>query len=331
VRHVDTNYSVPDVAALSQLILDWKDVKFFQAALSNQNYLEDATGPDGAYVLVPSLATHDWSQVRAFVRRLWKDPRASVTIAKTHIVVENDTGVAGAAGQISEILQGLGYIVDAPVTGSPRATSALLDETGQHAAETLAPLLEADLEMSSLVIEDDSAGQIDGVLKLAIGSDNLAATKLVVNSDAGAPTSAVGIQKFGVWAPEDVGSSDVGPATPAPDRRATTSPTRSAGTGSPTPSGTPAAETGTPTVSPTRAGSALTPSPTNQTPMVTPTAGRSSTPLASPVGAPSPAPGSTSTTSPTKNGPTTTATRATGQSAPTNAAATPTAAPIGQG
>jgi LCP family protein required for cell wall assembly len=332
-RHVDTNYAVPDIAALSQLILDWKDVRFFQAALSSQNYLEDATGPDGAYALVPSSTAHDWAQARAFVRRLWKDPRAGTAISQTHVVVENDTGVAGAAGQVSETLQSLGYVVDAPVTGTPRATSALVDGTGQHVAETLAPLLEADLGLTNLTVEENTASQIDGVLKLALGSDDLQVTKLAVNADADAPSSAVGIQKFGVWAPENVGTDDVGTATPAADRRATTSPTRTAGSGSATPSGTTTAEVGTPVVGATRVGSGLTAVSTGQLPIGTPAAVRPSTTPVSLTGTSGPAPGSASGASPTKAGATGTATKVAVPSAPTSvpATSTPAAVPVGQG
>src|SRR5262249_22482781 len=61
--HVDTNYAVPDVAKLSALALNWQDVKIYQAALTTQNYLEEATGPEGAYVLVPSAPDHSWAQI----------------------------------------------------------------------------------------------------------------------------------------------------------------------------------------------------------------------------------------------------------------------------
>jgi hypothetical protein len=78
-RHVDTNYSIPDVAQLSQLLLDWKDVTFYQTALSIDNYLEPGTGPEGTYILVPNRPDHSWGQIRAFVRRLWNDPASAAT------------------------------------------------------------------------------------------------------------------------------------------------------------------------------------------------------------------------------------------------------------
>jgi LCP family protein required for cell wall assembly len=325
-RHVDTNYAVPDVAALSQLILDWKDVQFFQAALSNQNYLEDATGPDGAYTVVPSSTSHDWAQVRAFVRLLWKDPRAGSTISQSHIVVENDTGVAGAAGQISDLLQSVGYVVDAPVSGTPRTTSVLLDGTGQHAAEVIAPLIKADLGLSSLEVEEDTSGKNDGVLKLSIGADDLAATKLPIPTDPSAPSSAVGIQKFGVWAPDVGAADDNAAATPVGDRKSTTSPTRVAGSGSATPSGTASVVVGTPIPGPTRPGGALTQTPSAESPTSTRTSATtpmSETPTPAALGG---SPQSTKTA----------ATATTGRVSPTVAptkVATPTATvvPIGQG
>src|SRR6185437_3881374 len=59
-QHLDTNYAVPAVTQLSQLALDWKDVHFYQTALTIGNYLEEGTGPDGAYLLVPSSPDHSW-------------------------------------------------------------------------------------------------------------------------------------------------------------------------------------------------------------------------------------------------------------------------------
>jgi LCP family protein required for cell wall assembly len=73
-KHVDTNYTIPDVASLSQLVVGWQDVRFFQTALTTANYLEDATGPYGAYIAVPNSPDHSWAQIQAFTRRLWNDP-----------------------------------------------------------------------------------------------------------------------------------------------------------------------------------------------------------------------------------------------------------------
>src|SRR5262249_8151556 len=47
-HHVDTDYGVPALTQLSTMLLDWKDVRIYQTALSTDNYLAEGTGPDGA-------------------------------------------------------------------------------------------------------------------------------------------------------------------------------------------------------------------------------------------------------------------------------------------
>src|SRR5579884_3310160 len=94
-QHVDTNYAIPAVTKLSALLADWQNVQFYQTALTTDNYLEVATGPDNAYLLVPSAPEHSWAQIRAFVRRLWNDPAAGVAMASTTVIVRNNSGSSG--------------------------------------------------------------------------------------------------------------------------------------------------------------------------------------------------------------------------------------------
>jgi anionic cell wall polymer biosynthesis LytR-Cps2A-Psr (LCP) family protein len=76
-RHVDTNYTVPSALQIAQLAVGWGDVRFYQAALTNENYLADSAGPEGTYILVPDSPEGSWAQVRAFARRLWQVARPS--------------------------------------------------------------------------------------------------------------------------------------------------------------------------------------------------------------------------------------------------------------
>ena len=246
--HIDTNFSVPDVAGLSKLALDWKDVHIYQTALTTSNYLEDATGPDGTYATVPRSSTHTWSQIAALMQKIWADPASGVAISQTHLVVENDTGVAGAAARETAILTSLGYLVDSPVSGSVRSASRLLDPSGHQLALPLVPSLRKDLGLRSLEVADDTVDPTAS-FTLQLGSDDLAAIPSVVPTDRSSPTSAVGIEKFGVWAPDSGSAVDPPTAvsnptapladsthrTPTPARGAiaTTTPD---GSGHPTPS-----------------------------------------------------------------------------------------------
>jgi len=196
-QHLDTNYSIPNVAQLSQLILGWKDVKIYQTALTTANYLEDATGPDGAYVAVPGAPDHSWAQIRAFARHLWTDPAAGVAMASTTIIVENDTGVAGVAGRVSDALIKLGYQVGEPTTGERREHSQLDDQTGGKAGP-LAQRLEADLGIDGLDVVDPPPDGSNDKVVVHLGTD-LANIRLTATADRSAPYSTVGVIKFGVW------------------------------------------------------------------------------------------------------------------------------------
>jgi LCP family protein required for cell wall assembly len=216
-RHVDTNYAIPDLPALSQLILDWKDLTFYQTALSTDNYLEDGTGPDGTYVVVPSSADHSWAEIRAFVRRLWADPAVGVAMANTTIVVENATGTPGVASHVSETLRKLGYQVGDPVSGSLQPRTGVLDHTNGK-SDRLIRQLSADLKLGNLAVNRDTADSGD-YLVLELGVDE-ASFAMSVSPDRFAPFSLFGVLRFGVWS-SDVASPLAAIAAPAEPRHPT--------------------------------------------------------------------------------------------------------------
>jgi LCP family protein required for cell wall assembly len=199
-QHLDTNYTIPDLAHLSQLILGWKNVKIYDTALTTSNYLEDGTGPDGTYVAVPNSPEHSWAQIRAFARHLWANPAAGEAMGTTTIVVENDTNVNGLAGRVSAALAAMGYQVGTPISGPLNAQTRVVDETGGSAAQPLIHQVEADLGLPSLPVNppptagDPASPQI--VLQLGQDEADLAPT---VPSDPQAPFSTDGIIKFGIW------------------------------------------------------------------------------------------------------------------------------------
>ena len=184
-KHVDTNYSLPSVVQLGQLLLGWKDVRFYQTALTNQNYLADSTGPEGTYILVPDSADHSWAQVRAFAQRLWQDPQLGTAMANTEVVVENDAGVAGLAGQVSTQLDKLGYRVGTPITGTVTASSRLVDQAG-GAGTTLARGLEADLSIKLGQLQPAESSDPARVT-LKIGKDYASSVAQSESSEAAPP------------------------------------------------------------------------------------------------------------------------------------------------
>ncbi|MHB1133846.1 MAG: LCP family protein [Chloroflexota bacterium] len=314
-KHIDTDYALPDAPQFAKLALDWKDMRIYQTALTLGNYLNETTGPQGAYIVVPDAPGQSWAQVRAFAQRFWQDPAAGVAMANLKITVENASGKTGLASSVSESLRQMGYRVNEPVTGdSTLGVSRLVDRAGGQ-AKALGPQLERDLKQS-LQVSSNQAALGDALLQL--GSDAVALADLRVAADAGAPTSSAGVVGSGGWAP-------VQPAVATPTRR-DPAPTSTAVKTTPT-AGTPlATTTGTPgTPVPTRAAT-LSPSPTRTPNMATAVASTATRPAAvTPTqAAPTPTaatkPGATAT--PTTAAPTATKPATT----PTKAAPTPTPA-----
>lgn len=166
-QHVDTNYSIPSIPQIGQLALGWKDVRFYQAALTNDNYLVDSVSPEGSYILVPDASDQSWEQIQAFANRLWKDPELGEAMANTLIVVENDAGVNGLAGQVSAELTKLGYRVGTPISGEISPSSTLVDMTGADSGGVIERGIEADLGIQLERIEGErDAGLARVVLKL---------------------------------------------------------------------------------------------------------------------------------------------------------------------
>jgi LCP family protein required for cell wall assembly len=262
--HIDTNYSVPDAAGLSQLALVWKDVHIYQTALTTLNYLEDATGPDETYTIVPRSATHSWAQIGGLVQKIWDDPVAGVTMTQVHIVVENDTGVAGTATRASTILTDLGYQVDPPVSGTVRTASRLLDPSGNQLAAVLLPGLKKDLSLHGLTAVDDTVDP-SAPLVLQLGSDDLASIPSQVAAGRTFPASVIGIERFGVWSsdiaapPSDPPVIPTATLAPVDTKRRTPTPVRNAvatatpGDGPARPSPSPARPAGGPARTPTPA------------------------------------------------------------------------------
>jgi LCP family protein required for cell wall assembly len=226
-QHVDTNYAIPSYPQLAQLVLGWKDVKIYQTALSNANYLQDGTGPDGTYVLVPTTPDRSWSQVRAFTRRLWDDPELGVQLAATRVVVVNASGQPSLGSRVVASLTKLGYVV-APASTAPRqARSRLVDGSGGASPRVVQQLLK-DLGQPGL--ETTTGPPADSPeVTLVLGED---ATDLAISAtaDPAAPVSAI--------AP----SADTGTAT-----RPTPPPPTPTAIATPTP---PAVPTATPTSPP---------------------------------------------------------------------------------
>ena len=197
--HVDTNYPLPSVAQLGQFVTDWNNVRFYQTALTNQNYLAEANGPVGTYILVPDQSNYSWEQIRAFARQLWQDPALGVAMANTEIIVENDTGVPGAGGRLGTALAKLGYRIGTPTTGTARTGSRVVDGTGGD-GQAIVRQLQADLKVQLLEAQSEGPAAT-GKITIQLGSDDVSLAGLSVPADPAAPSSAVGVVQAGGWSP----------------------------------------------------------------------------------------------------------------------------------
>ncbi len=270
--HVDTNYSLPSVTQFAQLAMDWRNVRFYQAALTNANYLTDTTGPEGTYILVPDSPDRSWAAVRALAHRLWETPEAGAAMANTEIVVENDTGAAGVAGRVGEVLAKLGYRVGSPTTGTAQTRSRVVDRTGGGQGKALIQQLQADLKVQ---LDQVTSEKGSGSITLAIGSEDAGLADLAVATDATAPTSAVGITRPSSGPSAAAAPIPAATRAPAP---ATTPQKTTAPTGSATPlpahSTTVAPSGGLVLVTPTPRTAPATSSTAHAAPTATPTARR---------------------------------------------------------
>ncbi len=196
--HLDTNYSLPSAAQFTRLAMDWKNVKFYQVALTNANYLTEGTGPRGAYILVPDSPRQSWAPIRAMARRLWETPGLGAAMVSTEIVVENSTGVAGEADRLSDALARMGYRVGIPTTGPASSSSRVVDRTGGE-GDALISQLETDLRIHWSRVTPEK-GQ--GGITLQIGSHDADLANLAVPTDTSAPSSATGVVRAGSWVPQ---------------------------------------------------------------------------------------------------------------------------------
>ena len=274
--HVDTNYDLPSVSQTAQLALDWRNVRFYQTALTNANYLAESTGPQGTYILVPDSPDRSWAPIRAMAARLWQDPEVGTAMANTEVVVENDTGQAAVATRLSAALQKLGYRVGEPASGPVRTSSQVVVGAGDEGA-ILVRQLEADLHVDLQQAPDHAPGGQDKIT-LQVGSNDARLASLAVPNDTSAPSSAVGVLRAGSWSPQ-VEEKDVPRPTarpqPSPSPHPSPLPTTSVPLRIVWPSATPLPSKNPGALSPTpHSATVASPSPTRTAPTATATTRR---------------------------------------------------------
>ena len=288
-KHIDTNYDVPVLTQIGQLLSDWKSVEIYQAALTGANYLENATGPEGAYVLVPTAPNHSWSQIRALGRHLWENPAQGIAMAESEIIVINRTGQVGVGGQVTALLTKLGYRTKLPDSGTTSAETRLLSRPGGFSA-SLATRLASDLHLRSLPIVENME-LAKGEIRLELGSEELRIVRISDPADANAPSSSTGLVRYSGWVndtePEDTPRPVARTGTPAqPTRRDSV---LTPGAHTPTGGTTPLASriAAGPTVTPGASANATPLQPARTTPTTAPGGGLR---VASPTEPPKPTP-----------------------------------------
>jgi len=195
-----TDYPLPAVAKLTGMVTSWGDVKFFQAALTNTNYLQIGTGPGGAYILLPRAKGLSWANVRAFARRLYQDPTLGSQVSQTKVMVLDRSGQKGLGAQVTARLASLGYDMESPQTGSAQATSDVIDQsggTGSAMVKALAP----DLGLPALQTKADKAAKVHRIV-LELGKDAVGVARTdLPPAEPGVPTSAGRVFRVGSFSP----------------------------------------------------------------------------------------------------------------------------------
>lgn len=105
-KYIDTDYSLSDVAEIIKEYMRKKDYKIESIALSNDNVLEEGTGPQGQYILQPIEGKKDWSDIHAYLQYRYDgltDASASAKIKSKYLPTPSPSlpfrKITHAAGQ----------------------------------------------------------------------------------------------------------------------------------------------------------------------------------------------------------------------------------------
>ena len=67
-KYIDTDYEISDIPALISLFMSKKDYEIEPIALTDQNVLENWTGPNGEYALAPQNGVGDFSLIHEYLK-----------------------------------------------------------------------------------------------------------------------------------------------------------------------------------------------------------------------------------------------------------------------
>ncbi len=87
-KYIDTDYSLADLPETLKEYMRKKDYKIESIALSNDNVLEEGTGPQGQYILQPIEGQKDWRDIHAYLQHRYDgltDASASAKIKSKYL------------------------------------------------------------------------------------------------------------------------------------------------------------------------------------------------------------------------------------------------------
>jgi anionic cell wall polymer biosynthesis LytR-Cps2A-Psr (LCP) family protein len=93
-KYIDTDYSLADAAEILKEYMRKKDYKIESIALSNDNVLEEGTGPQGQYILQPIGNQKDWRDIHTYLQYRYDgltDASASAKIKNKYLPTPSPT------------------------------------------------------------------------------------------------------------------------------------------------------------------------------------------------------------------------------------------------
>lgn len=169
---VDTDISAQEAVKLAHLLKDISADSIRHVVLDNSptGYLKDATGSEGAYLLVPKSG--NYNDLKTLAQNLLDNPE--VNTEKATLYLENGTGVTGLAEKISDKLKLLGWdkVEIANANKSDFQTSLLYDYS-KGAKPASLKLLEKYFNLKAGPPEANDSNNAQSDFKLILGRDQL--------------------------------------------------------------------------------------------------------------------------------------------------------------
>jgi LCP family protein required for cell wall assembly len=129
-NNVQTDFQTNEIRSLMNLVkkMDFAQVKSLSFVDDGVNLIGDYTAPDGESALAPKAGVSDFSDIRAYLKKLTSNDPVVKEAAK--VVVLNGSGVQGLAKKDGDVLMGKGMdVLTTDNAPAPAATTLIIDNS----------------------------------------------------------------------------------------------------------------------------------------------------------------------------------------------------------